>query len=74
MNSSTEAAGGEPAPSLKKRLRRLYHGDDRAATRFRWFMLAVDVVTIALFIELTFVTEADWMITLELGQIGRAHV
>jgi len=67
MNSSTEAAGGEPAPSLKKRLRRLYHGDDRAATRFRWFMLAVDVVTIALFIELTFVTEADWMITLELG-------
>jgi len=67
MASSTDAAGGEVAPSLKKRLRRLYHGDDRTATRFRWFMLAVDVVTIALFVELTFVTEADWMVALELG-------
>ncbi len=75
MASSTEAgaeadaAAGprEPGPSLRKRLRRLYHGDDRTATRFRWFMLAVDVVTIALFVELTFVTEADWIIGLELG-------
>ena len=66
MASSTEATGAAVAPSLKKRLRRLYHGDDRAATRFRWFMLAVDVVTIALFVELTFVTEAAWMIALEL--------
>ncbi|MFP4359954.1 MAG: potassium channel family protein [Alphaproteobacteria bacterium] len=67
MGSSTEAATGEAAPSLKKRLRRLYHGDDRAATRFRWLMLAVDVVTIALFVELTFVADAGWMIGLEFG-------
>jgi voltage-gated potassium channel len=66
MASSTDAAGATAAPSLKKRLRRLYHGDDRAATRFRWLMLAVDVVTIALFLELTFVTEAAWMIAAEL--------
>jgi voltage-gated potassium channel len=70
MASSTDAAeaapDGEP-PSLRKRLRRLYHGDDLAASRFRWFMLAVDVVTIALFVELTFVTEAEWIIALELA-------
>jgi voltage-gated potassium channel len=67
MASSTEPASDEPSPSLKKRLRRLYHGDEPAATRFRWFMLAVDVVTITLFVELTFVTEADWMVAVELG-------
>ncbi len=67
MDSSTEAAAGDAPPSLKKRLRRLYHGDDRTAARFRWFMLAIDLVTIALFVELTFVTEADWMVALELG-------
>jgi len=68
MASSTDGAAVEPrAPTtLKKRLRRLYHGDDRTATRFRWCMLAVDIATIALFVELTFVAEADWMVVVEL--------
>ena len=67
MAAPSEASDGNGPPSLKKRLRRLYHGDDLVATRFRWFMLAVDVITIALFVELTFVAEADWMVALELG-------
>jgi voltage-gated potassium channel len=67
MASSTEATAAAGPSALKKRLRRLYHGDDRTATRFRWFMIAVDLVTIALFVELTFVTEADWMVALELA-------
>jgi voltage-gated potassium channel len=67
MASSTDDAGGEAPATLRKRLRRLYHGDDLTATRFRWCMLAVDIVTIALFVELTFVAEAGWMVALELG-------
>jgi len=72
MASSSDASDPASAhtsqrPTLRKRLRRLYHGDDAVATRFRWFMLGVDVVTIALFVELTFVTEVDWLIALEVG-------
>ena len=67
MASSAEPAPSPPTPWLKTRLRHLYDGNDRSSYVFRWSLLALDIVTIALFIELTFIDEAPWMIALELS-------
>lgn len=67
MASSVEEAESAGPPWLKTALRRLYDGNDRTAIAFRWGLLAVDVVTIALFVELTFAAERPWMIMAEIG-------
>jgi voltage-gated potassium channel len=68
MASSADNAAGEPRrDGLKRELRVLYGGNDRRAVAFRWTLLAVDVVTIGLFVEMTFVDKQPWMIGLEIG-------
>ncbi len=64
MASSAETAAPQ-VPWLKIAIRRLYDGNDRTSYIFRWCLLTLDVVTIALFVELTFTDEAPWMIALE---------
>jgi hypothetical protein len=64
MASSAERMGG---PSrLKRELRALYDGSDKRAIRFRWTLFAIDMVTIALFVEMTFLEKQPWMIVLEM--------
>ncbi|MEO1089607.1 MAG: ion channel [Pseudomonadota bacterium] len=62
---ATPAAPTEP-PRLKARIRRLYDGNGRTSMLFRWSMFGVDVVTIGLFIEMTFFAETRFVLALEL--------
>lgn len=64
MASSAEATD-EPGP-LRKLLRRLYHGTDQTAVRFRWALFVIDLATIALFVEMTFVEKEPWMVGVEI--------
>ena len=66
MASSAEP--GRPAvPWLKAELRQLYDGQDKRSIRFRWTLFVIDLVTVALFVELTFVAKQAWMIVLEIA-------
>lgn len=67
MASSAEGMERAGPSRLRTALRRLYDGNDRTSIAFRWGLLAVDVITIALFIELTFAAERRWMVGVELG-------
>lgn len=50
---------------LKRRIRQLYDGTGRVSVVFRWTLLAVDLLTIALFVEMTFFTEQAWAAVVE---------
>ncbi|MFW5834171.1 MAG: potassium channel family protein [Pseudomonadota bacterium] len=65
MASSAET-GRPETPWLKSELRQLYDGQDRRSIRFRWTLFAIDLVTVALFVEMTFVAKQTWMIVLEM--------
>lgn len=54
------------AASLRKRLQDLYFGEHETARRFRYGLVAFDVVTILVFIVSSFAGEARWMIVLDL--------
>ena len=57
------ANGAEPAPKpFRERLRLLYHGHSIAAHRFRYGLLALDVVIIAFIIATSFIPDAPWII------------
>lgn len=58
----------EPEPqekSLRERLRILYHGHSRAAHRFRYGVLAFDLVTIAFIIATSFTPDSPWIEVLD---------
>ncbi len=59
------ASSAEAAAPLRTALRRLYDGNDRSSIAFRWGLLVLDVVTIGLFVEMTFAAETPWMIGFE---------
>ncbi|TVQ29707.1 MAG: two pore domain potassium channel family protein [Geminicoccaceae bacterium] len=65
MGSSGEAERPD-VPWLKAELRQLYHGQDPRSVRFRWTLFVLDLVTVGLFVEMTFVTKQLWMIVLEM--------
>lgn len=54
------------ARTLRTRLQHLYFGTSEDSTRFRFALLALDVLTIALFILASFVHEAWWIAPLDL--------
>jgi voltage-gated potassium channel len=54
------------AASLRTRLQDLYFGEHETARRFRYGLVAFDVVTILVFIVSSFAGEAQWMIVLDL--------
>ena len=54
------------AASLRTRLQDLYFGEHETARRFRYGLVAFDVLTILVFIVSSFAGEARWMIVLDL--------
>jgi voltage-gated potassium channel len=67
---SAELAGAEMAKAkigtLRTKLQRLYHGNDRRAVRFRYALLTFDIGTIAFFIVSSMVPhEAAWFLAVD---------
>ena len=60
------ARGTKRAPSIRARLKRLYHGNNLRSRVFRYAMLAVDLATIALFIVTVAFDEGPWLVTVDL--------
>ncbi len=60
----TEAA--VETESLRERLRLLYHGRSQAAHRFRFALVAFDIVTILFIIVTSFITREPWIEQLDL--------
>jgi voltage-gated potassium channel len=56
-----------PAPSFRARLQQLYFGDTPRARRFRYGLIAFDIVTIAVFLVSSFAREQWWMVPLDLA-------
>src|SRR5688572_14684338 len=54
------------AASLRERLQDLYFGEHETARRFRYGLVAFDLVTILVFIVSSFADEQIWMIALDL--------
>ena len=69
--SKTKSASGKktksaaetepPAETLRERLRLLYHGRSIEAHRFRYGLLAFDIVTIVFIIGTSFIPRASWV-------------
>jgi voltage-gated potassium channel len=57
--------GTRRSPSLRARLKYLYHGNNPGARLFRYAMLAVDLATIAFFLVTVAFDEAAWIITVD---------
>ena len=51
---------------LQRHLNRLYNGDSRYATRFRFSLLAFDLVTITYFVATSFVPLTPWLFYLDI--------
>ena len=61
------AADDEAPPAdLRSRLRDLYFGSDRRATRFQLAMLAFDLATVTFFLVTTFMPVAGWILVADL--------
>lgn len=61
-NESPPPRNGEAeAPSLREKLRRLYHGRSLAAQRFRYALLAFDILTILFIIGTSFLPREPWI-------------
>jgi voltage-gated potassium channel len=56
-----------PPPALRERLHALYFGDSPRATRFRFALVGLDLLTIGLFLLTSFVHDAWWIIPLDLA-------
>ncbi|BCW90273.1 hypothetical protein sos41_34410 [Alphaproteobacteria bacterium SO-S41] len=54
------------SPTLRGRLRALYFGDSETATRFRYGLVALDLLTLALFLLAALVEDAWWIVPLDL--------
>jgi voltage-gated potassium channel len=72
MTASEEAASGnapdeQPPFSLREALRDLYFGADRRAARFQYGLVVFDVATILFFLTVTFITEAPWLLWVDLA-------
>jgi voltage-gated potassium channel len=61
--------GAEPAP-LVVALRRLYHGRDRTAVRFRFALLTFDLVTIGFFVASSTIPLSPWLFAADLVIAG----
>jgi voltage-gated potassium channel len=64
--SPPPSPGEVEAPSLREQLRLLYHGQSLAAQRFRYALLAFDILTILFIIGTSFVPRAPWIEWLDL--------
>ncbi|MBF0251487.1 MAG: potassium channel family protein [Alphaproteobacteria bacterium] len=59
---------GDARPqTLKSRVNRLYHGKTPAARRFRYGLVAFDLVTISFFIVTSFAHHAPWLIPIDVA-------
>jgi voltage-gated potassium channel len=58
---SSRSEAGDGTSSLRRRLRLLYHGDSLAAHRFRYGLLAFDIVTILFIVGTSFVPREPWI-------------
>ncbi|MBI2383036.1 MAG: ion transporter [Gammaproteobacteria bacterium] len=47
---------------VRERLRELYEGRTAAATRLRWWLLALDIALVAFFLATTFVEHGRWLL------------
>jgi hypothetical protein len=54
-----------PGESLRSKLQTLYFGDNPLARRFRYGLIAFDLVTIGVFLVASFAREAWWLIPLD---------
>ena len=59
-------AEGRPA-GLQSRLRALYYGEDEAASRFRFVLIAFDVITVLFFVVSSMVPERPWIFQVDLA-------
>jgi len=67
------ASGEKPAETktgLKRRIRALYHGDGEVADRFRFFLLAFDLVTIGFFVVSSMVPLTTTIIAIDFAIAG----
>lgn len=60
-----EQAQKDEEKPFRERLRILYHGHSRAAHRFRYCILAFDLVTVAFIIATSFTPDAPWIEVLD---------
>jgi voltage-gated potassium channel len=58
---SSRSEAGDGTSSFRRRLRLLYHGDSLAAHRFRYGLLAFDIVTILFIVGTSFVPREPWI-------------
>lgn len=71
VKKTTEHAKRKPAPKrageLRTTLQRLYHGRSRQAVRFRFALLAFDLLTIAFFVIASMLPDSLWILVCDYG-------
>ena len=61
------APSREPLGGFRGLLRALYYGRSGPGRVFQWALLILDLVVLAYFVATTFVRDATWLVSVDLG-------